>query len=399
MAEIRVVVDNCTGCRKCVPACPYGAISMEGKKARISEACVFCGACVEVCRFDAILLRVEEPAGQSEAPESSGIWVFAEQSEGAAKPVALELLGEARRLARKRPGKVSALWLGPETPEQFQKLIAHGADEVLAVTDERLRQRDELLYPQVLARLAEAYKPEIFLFGATGFGRSIAPRTASALDTGLTADCTRLDIDARSGLLLQTRPAFGGNLLATILCRSRRPQMASVRPKVMQALPADDTRQGKVRRESLDLSDMPGLEIVSVRKNTQDGPGLEGAEFVVGIGRGIGSARRVGLYRQLAAALGAGLAASRAVVDLGWVDYVHQVGQTGITIAPKVYLAFGISGSVQHMTGLAESTYLIAVNKDGNAPIFSAADERVQADCNEVASALLKQVGGGASLS
>jgi len=399
VAEIRVVVDNCTGCRKCVPACPYGAISMEGKKARISEACVFCGACVEVCRFDAVLLRVEEPAGQSEAPESSGIWVFAEQSEGAAKPVALELLGEARRLALKRPGKVSALWLGPETPEQFQKLIAHGADEVLAVTDERLRQRDELLYPQVLARLAEAYKPEIFLFGATGFGRSIAPRTASALDTGLTADCTRLDIDARSGLLLQTRPAFGGNLLATILCRSRRPQMASVRPKVMQALPADDTRQGKVRRESLDLSDMPGLEIVSVRTNTQDGPGLEGTEFVVGIGRGIGSARRVGLYRQLAAALGAGLAASRAVVDLGWVDYVHQVGQTGITISPKVYLAFGISGSVQHMAGLAENTYLIAVNKDGNAPIFSAADERVRADCNEVASALLKQVGGGASLS
>lgn len=396
MAEIRVLVDKCTGCRKCVPACPYGAISMDSKKARISDACVFCGACVEVCRFEAIELSLEASAG-GDVPESSGIWVFAEQSEGKAKPVVLELLGEARALARKMSGKVSAVWLGPLAPEQFQSLIAHGADEVLAVANERFLQRDELLYPQVLARLADAYKPEIFLFGATGFGRSIAPRTASALDTGLTADCTRLDIDPQTGYLLQTRPAFGGNLLATILCRSRRPQMASVRPKVMQALPADYSRQGSVRSEALDLSDLPGLEIVSVRTNAQDSPGLDSAEIVVGIGRGIGSTRRVGLYRQLATALGAGLAATRAVVDLGWMDYARQVGQTGITIAPKLYLAFGISGSVQHMAGLAENTYIIAVNKDENAPIFTAADERVRADCNEVAAALLKQLGGDAA--
>ena len=173
--------------------------------------------------------------------------------------------------------------------------------------------------------------------------------------------------------------------------------MASVRPKVMQALPADYSRQGSVRIEALDLSDLPGLEIVSVRTNAQDSPGLDSAEIVVGIGRGIGSARRVGLYRQLATALGAGLAATRAVVDLGWMDYARQVGQTGITIAPKLYLAFGISGSVQHMAGLAESTYIIAVNKDENAPIFTAADERVRADCHEVADALLKQLGGDAA--
>lgn len=397
MAEICVLVDKCTGCRKCVPVCPYGAISMDGKKARISDACVYCAACVQVCRFDAIALRTEPAA--DEAAESSGIWVFAEQSEGKALPVALELLGEARALARKKPAKISAVWLGPPAPEQFQSLIAHGADEVLTVTDERLTCRDELLYPQVLARLAEAYKPEIFLFGATGFGRSIAPRTASALDTGLTADCTRLDIDPQNGLLLQTRPAFGGNLLATILCRTRRPQMASVRPKVMRALQADYTRRGSVRSAPMDLRGMHGLEIISVRTDARDGAGLESAEIVVGVGRGIGGARQVELYRRLAGALGAGLAATRAVVDLGWLEYARQVGQTGITIAPKLYLAFGISGSAQHMAGLAESTYIIAVNKDENAPIFSAADERVRADCGEVADALLKQLGGGASSS
>ncbi|HOA21964.1 MAG TPA: electron transfer flavoprotein subunit alpha [Anaerolineaceae bacterium] len=396
MSEIRVVTEKCTGCRLCLPACPYGAISMSGKKALISAACVFCGACVPVCRFDAIELFTEKPAWD-EAPSSSGIWVFAEQVDGKVKPVVLELLGEASALARKKASKITAVWLGPDAPDQLQCLIAQGADEVIAVTDARLAERDELLYPQVLARLAVTYRPEIFLVGATGFGRSIAPRAASALDTGLTADCTRLDIDPQSGLLLQTRPAFGGNLLATILCRTRRPQMATVRPKVMQALPADYSRSGNVRMESMDLSGMAGLCIESTHVNREDGPGLDNAEVVVGIGRGIGSARQVKLYKHLAAALGAGLAASRAVVDLGWVDYSHQVGQTGITIAPKVYLAFGISGSVQHMAGLSENTHLVAVNKDKNAPIFAVADERVRADCNEVAAALLRQLGGDAA--
>ncbi|HQL27987.1 MAG TPA: FAD-binding protein [Anaerolineaceae bacterium] len=393
MSEIRIVADKCTGCRQCLPACPYGAISMRAKKAFISADCVFCGACVPVCRFEAIELFTEAPA-QEGAPASSGIWIFAEQSDGKVKPVVLELLGEARALARKKTNKITAIWLGPREPEQFRALIAQGADEVIAVADPRLAQRDELLYPQVLTRLVETYRPEIFLFGATGFGRSIAPRTASALDTGLTADCTRLDTDPQSGLLLQTRPAFGGNLLATILCRTRRPQMATVRPKVMRALPADFSRQGSVRLENLDISGLAGLEIKSARANKADSPGLDSAEIVVGVGRGIGSARQIALYRRLAAALGAGLAATRAVVDLGWLEYPHQVGQTGVTIAPKVYLAFGISGSVQHMAGLAESTHLIAVNKDENAPIFAAADERVRADCNEVAAALLKQISG-----
>jgi len=240
-----------------------------------------------------------------------------------------------------------------------------------------------------LAQLVQAYQPSIFLIGGTGFGRSIAPRIASRLETGLTADCTRLEIDAQSGLLHQTRPAFGGNLMATILCRNRRPQMATVRPRVMQPLTPDINRRGSLTYAEVRLPENHLIQQLSLRLTTSESLSLESAEIVIGIGRGIGSPRTLPLFQDLAKALGAGLAASRAVVDLGWLPYAHQVGQTGITIAPKVYLAFGISGAVQHLAGLAEGTYIIAVNKDPHAPIFQVADERVVADCVPLAEALL----------
>ena len=215
MAEIQVLPEKCIGCRKCLPACPYGAISMQGRMAVISEACVFCGACVPACRYEAIELRLPQAAQPN--PQARGIWVFAEFFAGQFKPVTFELLGEARRLAASSGEPVCAIVLGEQAAQRSVQLWAYGADAVLAVPLAELDQRDELLYPLALAQLAQAYQPSIFLIGGTAFGRSIAPRIASRLETGLTADCTRLEIDTQSGLLHQTRPAFGGNLMATIL--------------------------------------------------------------------------------------------------------------------------------------------------------------------------------------
>ncbi len=390
MAEIQVLPEKCIGCRKCLPACPYGAISMQGRMAVISEACVFCGACVPTCRYEAIELRLPQAVQQNS--QARGIWVFAEFFAGQFKPVTFELLGEARRLAASSGEPVCAIVLGEQAAQRSQQLWACGADEVLAVPLAELDQRDELLYSLALAQLAQAYQPSIFLIGGTAFGRSIAPRIASRLETGLTADCTRLEIDAQSGLLHQTRPAFGGNLMATILCRNRRPQMATVRPHVMQPIVPDFSRRGSLTFAEVHLPGNPLIQHLALSLTTSETLSLESAEVVIGVGRGIGSPRALPLFQDLAQALNAGLAASRAVVDLGWLPYVHQVGQTGITIAPKVYLAFGISGAVQHLAGLAEGTYIIAVNKDPHAPIFEVADERVVADCIPVAEALLSEL-------
>ena len=390
MAEIQVLPEKCIGCRKCLPACPYGAISMQGRIAVISEACVFCGACVPACRYEAIELRL--PQAIQPNSQARGIWVFAEFFAGQFKQVTFELLGEARRLAASSGEPVCAIVLGERAAQVYQQLWAYGADAVLVVPLAELDQRDELLYPLALAQLAQAYQPSIFLIGGTAFGRSIAPRIASRLETGLTADCTRLEIDTQSGLLHQTRPAFGGNLMATILCRNRRPQMATVRPHVMQPIVPDFSRRGSLTLAEVHLPGNHLIQQLALSLTTSETLSLESAEVVIGVGRGIGSPRALPLFQNMAQALNAGLAASRAVVDLGWLPYAHQVGQTGITISPKVYLAFGISGAVQHLAGLAEGTYIIAVNKDPHAPIFQVADERVVADCIPVAEALLSEL-------
>ncbi len=391
MAEIRVLLEKCVGCRKCVPACPYGAINMQARKAVISEACVFCGACVSVCHYEAIELILPNEQAEKQS-EGHGIWTVAEFFDGQFKPVTFELLGEARRLAQNSGEQLTAVILGEQAAQNYQQFIAYGADQVLALPSAELNQRDEVLYPSVLAQLDGMYHPSIFLIGGTAFGRSIAPRLASRLETGLTADCTRLEIDTQNGLLLQTRPAFGGNLMATILCRSRRPQMATVRPHVFQPLEMDYSRQGRLILANVAFQENHAAQVLEINLASSASPGLESAQIVIGVGRGIGSPKTLPLFQELAQALGAGLAGSRAVVDLGWLPYAHQVGQTGLTIVPKVYIAFGISGAVQHLAGLAEGTYLIAVNKDEHAPIFEAADEKVVADCIEIAKSMLDQI-------
>ena len=313
------------------------------------------------------------------------LWVYAELHHGAVHPVTLELLGKASGLAAQCGGRVTAVALAADC--DTQALVAAGADTVL-LGEGLPDPAEEGLQAEALAELCRRHRPDMLLLGATGSGRSLAPRTAALLRTGLTADCTHLALD-ENGLLLQTRPAFGGNLMATILCPERRPQMATVRPKVFPLPAYDASRSGEVCREALPTlhSSVRLLEELT----SPGGDARLDADILVAVGNGIGSDENLEMARELARRLNAGLAATRPLVDAGRMPYPHQVGQTGKTVAPKMYLALGISGAIQHLAGV-QAERLIAVNADPDAPIFAQADEAVVADCGAFLRALLTLV-------
>jgi electron transfer flavoprotein alpha subunit len=360
---------------------------MEGPVARITEACTFCGACVESCPFEAILLEREEATAVDNS-DYSGIMVYAERF----RAVSFELLGEARRLAEKLNCRVYAVALGDDALEQAPSLVSHGADVVLTVGDPRLNTFNDELHAHVLAELIRRYKPEIVLVGATTYGRSLAPRVAARLDTGLTADCTVLDIEEDTGILLQTRPAFGGNLMATIVCRDRRPQMASVRPGVMKAMPEDLKRTGIIKKCEISLPGQLRTRVVAENRTSSSQVSISDAEVVIAVGKGIGGMENVRMAEELAKTINGSLGASRAAVDAGWVDYGRQIGQTGKTIAPKLYIACGISGAVQHTAGMAAADTIVAINKDPDAPIFKIAHYGIVGDVREVLPELIRAI-------
>lgn len=387
MGNISVLRDKCNGCEQCIGVCPFGAIRIVGSLAEISETCTLCGACVESCSTQAIELKREQVAVDSTV--YSGVWVVAEQSEGQVKAVSYELLGEARRLADKLSCRVGTILLGENVDKQAQTLISYGADEVYVVNGLTLRLFNDESYSGIVVDLIRRYKPEIVLIGATAYGRSLAPRVASRLDTGLTADCTILAIDMEKRLLLQTRPAFGGNLMATIICPHRRPQMATVRPRVMKALEPDMQRRGKViveQKSATATSTKVHESIKSVAENVN----LADADIIVAAGSGIGSKENMALVADLARALGGVVGATRSVVDAGWISYGHQIGQTGKTVAPKLYIACGISGAVQHLAGMSSAQVVVAINKDPEAPIFKVAHYGIVGDVREVIPALIQ---------
>ena len=390
MASISIIREKCVGCKLCVQSCLFNAIIVVDGKAEITEKCILCGSCVEACKFQAIVLEKAEENAEG-ADCESGIWVFTEQFNNRIKPVAYELLGEASRLASVLDAKVSAIFMGCGIEEGAERLIECGADEVLVIDHPDLFFPNEQIYPELITQLVRKYKPQIFLFGATTFGRSIAPRIASKLGTGLTADCTRLSIDLETGLLLQTRPAFSGNLMATIVCRTRRPQMATVRPNVMKALAEDKNRKGVVIHPDVIFPDDLSNRVMQVLVAGGGQSNLEEADVIVAAGRGIGGVQNMALVKKLADVLGAGIGASRAIVDLGWIEYSRQIGQTGRTVAPKVYIACGISGAIQHLAGISSSCYVIAINKDADAPIFKIADLGIVGDCTEIIPVLIRE--------
>jgi electron transfer flavoprotein alpha subunit len=386
---IQIDLEKCTGCGSCEPACPFGLIEVVDDIAHIKEGCNLCGACVEACPEDAITIEEVE---QEVSEGYSGVWVFTEQRDGTLKSVSYELLSEGRKLADKLGTEVCAVCLGHNVAGA-EGLMAYGADKVYLVDNPALANHEEDYYTGALVDLIGKYKPDIVLAGATAMGRSFIPRVASILHTGLTADCTGLDIDPQSKLLLQTRPTFGGNVMATIVCQARRPQMATVRPHVFKRSAPDEQRQGQMIKVDFDKEAVTArTKLLCFVEDLSEKVKLDDAEIIVSGGRGLGKPDNFHIVAELAEVLGAALGSSRPPVDDGWIPYSHQVGQTGKTVCPKLYIACGVSGAVQHLAGMQTSDVIIAINEDPNAPIFEVATYGIVGDLFEVVPMLTEKL-------
>jgi len=391
--SIAIIVEKCTGCSLCAQACSFGAIRVMGKKAVIDlDKCTLCGACKDACKFKAVLLE-NTPAkcALPEIKDYKGIWVFIEQKNGRAQSVSYELLGKARELAKKLNTDVSGVLIGNKLEDQLDELIFCGADNIYLVEAPELANFQDEPYTNILAGLVKKYKPEILLCGATNIGRSLIARAAIKIKAGLTADCTGLDIDPDKKILLQTRPAFGGNIMATIISPNYRPQMATVRHKVFAPLPADKRRKGRIIKESFDSSlYVSRAKLLDIIEEIESTVNLSEADIIVSGGRGMGSRENFKLLEEFAHVLGAAVGSSRAAVDSGWRPYSHQVGQTGRTVAPKIYFACGISGQIQHLVGMQSSKIIVAINKDPEAPIFKVSTYGIVGDLFAILPVLTK---------
>ncbi len=322
------------------------------------------------------------------------IWVYIETQGGKAKNVGLELLGPGRRLAHNMGEKLAAVVIGDGVEEAAQAAAAYGADEVILVEGKEYGYYNSESYAHAMCRLIKKYKPSTVLIGATNNGRDLGPRIACRISTGLTADCTGLDIDTDSGNVAWTRPAFGGNLMATILCPDTRPQMGTVRPGVFKKGSPDKSSKAKIIRESVHTPVRSSrIKLLEVIHETAGEPvKLEDAEIIVSGGRGLGKPENFSLIKELAEVLGGAVGASRAAVDAGWIPHAYQVGQTGKTVGPKLYIACGISGAIQHRAGMSGSDIIVAINKDADAPIFDVADYGVVGDLFEVLPVLISEI-------
>ncbi len=320
-----------------------------------------------------------------------GVWVFAEQREGELQKVSLELLGEGRRQADKLGVKLTALLLGNNIEGLTKTLAEHGADEVLVADHKLLEHYTTDAYTKVICDLVNERKPGILFVGATFIGRDLGPRIAARLNTGLTADCTSIDVDVENGDLLATRPAFGGNLMATIACPEHRPQMATVRPGVFERVTSDASNCA-VEKVTVNLTDADvRTKVLETIKTAKDIVDISEAKVIVSGGRGVGSKENFALLEELAKVLGGTVAGSRAAVEKGWIDNAYQVGQTGKTVKPSIYIACGISGAIQHVAGMQDSDMIIAINKDETAPIMKVADYAIVGDIKKVLPELIAQ--------
>lgn len=392
---VNVINEKCKGCSKCVKSCPFDAIIMEGRLAVIGTGCTGCGQCVDVCPFGAIE-KTDGENGGKDLSAFKGVWVFAEQREGKLQQVAVELLGEGRKLAGEIGCDLCAVLCGSGVEKLADELFEYGADKVYYADAPELKQYTTDAYTKVIYEAIGAYKPEIVLLGATHIGRDLGPCLAVKCSTGLTADCTKLEIDPETKGIMQTRPAFGGNLMATIVCPSHRPQMSTVRPGVMEKAERTEGKRGQLVK--LNVSFAEGdirTRVLKVVKSVKEMVSLTDAEVIVSGGMGLGKPEGFGLLKQLADKFGGAIASSRAAVDAGWIDHAYQVGQTGTTVKPKIYFACGISGAIQHVAGMQNAGLIVAVNTNENAPIFDIADIGIVGDLYKVIPAIMEEMDRG----
>lgn len=394
MAGIKVDQDLCIGCGLCVRVCANSGVKVEDRRAFITQDCVACGLCIDACPKGA--LSQETSQSVADLSSWSGLMVVAQTDKNATPlPVAYELVGVARGLADERGCSLRVLVIsgvqpGCQCTGGYAPLIDAGADEVLVMEDPAFAIPDGAAIGQAVAQAIDRLKPEAVLFGATDLGREVAPRVARELSCGLTADCTQLALDPE-GLLLQTRPAFGGNLLATIASPATRPQMATVRPGVFSLPEPHKGRTGTIYQVTVPPSVVPQIQVLE-EEPASEGASITSAEVLVVVGRGIRDKKALPTMERLAALLGGQIACTRPVVEAGWMGHESQVGQTGVSVAPRVLISMGVSGAIQHLAGISGAKTVIAINEDADAPIFSVAQVGVVADCREVAAAWVESL-------
>lgn len=382
------VSDGCIGCEICVSACPFGAIEMNDGVAVITEACRACGQCIDACPQGVIIMREAEKLDTS---SWKGVMVYGELIDGDVHKVSYELIGKAKDLAAQLSEPVYSVVIGSNVDDAVQKLLARGVDKVFVYDDPVLDKFRDDPYSDLLAQCCREEKPSIFLVGATSIGRSMGPRVAAKLKTGLTADCTSLDIDAETGLLRQTRPAYGGNIMATIETPNSRPQMATVRYKMFNEA-SETNPKGEVVKKPIDMSNVQDRIKILGFEAADEQLSISDADVIVSGGLGMGKPEGFELMQELATALGGAVGASRPTVDEGWIDYRHQVGLSGRTVRPQLYVACGISGAVQHQAGMKTTDVIVAVNKDPEAPIFKISTLGVVGDLYEVVPRLIQKI-------
>ena len=389
--------EKCTCCKVCIRNCPFGALSIVGSSLHVNDLCTLCGACVNVCRFDALSIE-RKKASAEELAQYQGVFVWAEQDEETSprKPrkVVLELLGKGRELADELGEDLVAVVLAGPGEVNTQVYGEHGADRVIVCQHELLDTYSTDGFTNVMCAVITSKKPAVVLYGATPHGRDFAPRVAARLHLGLTADCTGLEIN-EEGQLVQTRPAFGGNIMASIITPFNRPQTATVRPNVF---PVPGRKPGSGSKEeifpvTLNRAAIRTRVVEKRYLDKESGVSIEDARVIVAGGRGCQKAANLELLQELAEKLGGVVAGSRAIVEQGWIPHTRQVGQSGTTVGPELYIAAGISGAIQHIVGMSSSKVVVAINKDPEAAIFKTADLGVVGDAVEIIPLLAAMIG------